>query len=158
MVPPGRLDPGLAERESAQIDHLDRLVASRAAAGDALEQADPLDPETDVHVGRFGHQLGTDRGAGRDSVGTSQGQVRRERLGLERPAASVEGRVDGRGEVGQRRLTLAQAEPQRARPATWCGNTPAPPIASVERLVPTAPAARTASIGRPDPVVEASDR
>ena len=77
---------------------------------------DPLDPEADLHVGRLGHQVRPDRRAGRHAVGAREGQVRRVRLGLEGPAGRDSAASTVGGEVGQVRLTLAQPEPERARP------------------------------------------
>ena len=140
---------------SAQRRHLDRLVAGRAAAGQALEQADLIGTERHVEVGR-GRDQPARRSRAPAGTPSARASVRCGRNGLSSMAqpASRSARVDRR-----RQRRRAPADPPgtpshsaRGRPAD--GNAPAPPIEMSNGSTRPRPRARTASAAASDPLLE----
>ncbi len=84
--------------------------------GQALEQADLVDPESQVQIGRLGHQPGGEARAGGDPVRACQRQVRAERSVRRRPAGRDEGLVHPAGERSKAVLLVDDAQPERTGP------------------------------------------
>jgi len=97
--------------ESDQRGDCQTFVAGRSATGHALEDPDLCRPKSDVQIGRQLHQASSDRSPGRNPVGSSKGQVRTKRFGVEIPSSGDEGSVHGRREVRELSRPVANPEP-----------------------------------------------
>jgi hypothetical protein len=87
-------------------------VSGGAAAGDAFEQAEPVDLAPDPAIGhRRREPIGDHRARG-DAVGTSDRQVRAEWTLLGRPAGLLEGCLRRSGQIAEWFRTGFQADPQ----------------------------------------------
>ena len=115
---------------ASELDQFERFVAGRTAAREALEQADPIDPQP-ARGGRAASATSRApmRGAGRNAVGTRERQVR-----AERPVSGGQPAVD-QGSSTRAARSASRSPPSRtpsqsARGRPTGGNVPAPPIDS----------------------------